>query len=110
RDKVRFVRAEAARHGRDGAAIRISAVIFTAMLTDSPAATRGMAEGYGRLIGLEPEAGLCSPLALIGTPEECVAELPRRVGAREWGVNEFVFPYLGEETTRRVAEEVLARL
>jgi len=76
--------------------------------TDSPAATRGMAEGYGRMIGLEPEAVLCSPLALIGTPEECVAELRRR--ARAWEVTEFVFPYAGEETTRRLAEEVLARL
>ena len=108
RSKIRFLREEATRHGRDAAGIRISTVAFTTIITDSPAATRATAETFGRMLGLEPEGVLCAPLALIGTPEECVAELRRR--AREWQVTEFVFPYTGDETTRRLAQEVLARL
>jgi hypothetical protein len=38
RDKVRFLRAEAARASRDGNAIRISAFLFTVHLTESRAA------------------------------------------------------------------------
>jgi probable F420-dependent oxidoreductase len=108
RAKVRFLREEAARHGRDAAGIRISAVAFTTILTDSPAATLATAETFGRMLGLAPEAVRCAPLALIGTPEECVAELRRR--AREWGVTEFVFPYTGEDAMRRLAEEVLTKV
>ncbi len=52
-----------------------------------------------------PEGMLHSPLALIGTPEECVAELKRRV--REWEVSSFVFSFPGEQAMRRLAEEVL---
>jgi probable F420-dependent oxidoreductase len=108
RAKVRFVREEAARHGRDGEAIRISNVVFTTVLTDSPAATRETAAGLGAVFAAPPEVVRAMPLALVGTPEECVAELRRR--AQVWHVGEFVFPFTGEAMLRRLAEEVLARL
>jgi probable F420-dependent oxidoreductase len=107
RDKIAFLRAEASRHGRDGKAIRLSHVAFTNMLTESPEQTRTMAEGLAGMLGGAPaEAVLRSPLVLIGTPEECVAELRRR--EREWGVTETIFSLPSD--VRRLGEEVLARL
>ncbi len=108
-DKVRFVRAEAARHGRDGGAIRISNVIFNLMLTDSPAATRALAEGMAPMLNTTAEGALRAPLALIGTPDECVAELRRR--QREWDVSQVLFSgNLGVKVLRRLSEEILAHV
>jgi len=50
-----------------------------------------------------PDGMLHSPLALIGTPEQCIAELQRR--AREWDVTQVVFS--GAIPMRQLAEEVL---
>jgi probable F420-dependent oxidoreductase len=107
-EKVRFLRSEAKRHGRDGNAIRISQVAFTAAVTDSPAATATMAEGMAGMFGGSPEAVLRSPLFLVGTPEECVAELRRR--EQVWGVNETIFAFPGEHVMRRLGEEILPKL
>jgi probable F420-dependent oxidoreductase len=104
--KVKFLRDEAQRHGRNGKDIRISNVVFTAMLTESAAATKSMAEGMAPMFNTTPEGMLRSPLALIGTPEECIAELARR--QREWDVSQTIFAgRLGEKVLRRLAEEVL---
>jgi probable F420-dependent oxidoreductase len=104
--KVRFVREEAARHGRDGRAIRISNVIFSTILTDSPAATRTTAEGMAPMFGTTVEGMLRAPMALIGTPEECARELRRR--AREWDVSQVIFSGdLGERMLRRLGEEIM---
>jgi alkanesulfonate monooxygenase SsuD/methylene tetrahydromethanopterin reductase-like flavin-dependent oxidoreductase (luciferase family) len=105
RAKVRFVREEAERQGRDGAAITISNVIFTCAVTDTPAAARAMAENMGGLLGVPPEVVRTAPLSLLGTPEECVAELQRR--RREWDVSEFVFPARTDDLIRRLGEQVL---
>jgi probable F420-dependent oxidoreductase len=104
--KVRFLREEAARHGRDGKKIRISNMIFTTMLTDSPAATRATVEGMAPMFNTTPEGMLRSPMTLIGTPEECVAELRRR--AREWDVSQVLFGGgVDAKMQQRLAEEVL---
>ena len=101
--KVQFLREAARGYGRDAQSIRISTVIFSAVLTDSPAATRSVAENMAPLFNTTPEGMLRSPLALIGTPEQCVAELQRR--QREWGVSQVIFSRA--VSTRRLAEEVL---
>ncbi|MCC6763206.1 MAG: LLM class flavin-dependent oxidoreductase [Deltaproteobacteria bacterium] len=104
--KVKFLRDEAARHGRDGKKIRISNMIFTTILTDSPAATRATVEGMAPMFNLTPEGMMRSPMALVGTPEECVAELKRRV--RDWDVSQVLFGgSIDSRTQQRLAEEVL---
>ena len=105
RAKTRFLREEAARHGRDGRAIELSQALFTTMLTDSPDATRGTADSFGRMLGLGHEDVLRSPLSLIGTPDECIAELKRR--AREWEIAETIFSARSRDVVRRLAREVL---
>ena len=105
RDKIEFTRAEAARHGRDGRRIRMSNVIFTTIITDSEAATRSAAEGIAGFLRLLPEAVTQSPLSLIGTPEECIAELKRRM--RAWELSQIVFSFADEGIMRRLAEEIL---
>jgi alkanesulfonate monooxygenase SsuD/methylene tetrahydromethanopterin reductase-like flavin-dependent oxidoreductase (luciferase family) len=104
--KVKFLRDEAARHGRDGARIRISNMIFTTILTDSPAATRATAEGMAPMLQTTPEGVLRSPMALIGTPDECIAELRRR--ARDWDVTQALFGGgIDARTQQRLADEVV---
>src|SRR5262245_19820191 len=60
REKVRFLRAEANRAGRDGKAIRISGMLFTMQLTDSRAAAEATAEGIAGMFGVPPAAILGS--------------------------------------------------
>jgi probable F420-dependent oxidoreductase len=88
RDKVRFVRDEAARAGRDPKSIRLSSMLFTVQLTDSRAATDVAAEGLGGMFGVPPAAILGSPLFLVGTPDDCIVELRRR--QQEWDLAEIV--------------------
>ena len=106
RSKVQFVRDEAKSHGRDGRKIGISNVVFTAIVTDSAAATQSMAEGMAPMFGTTPEGLVQSPMALLGTPEQCVKELKRR--QKEWDVSQVIFSGgLGETGLRRLAEEVM---
>lgn len=108
RAKVRFVREEAARHGRDGAAIRISNVAFTTMLTDSPAATEAACQALAGFLGVAPATVPQAPLGLVGTPDEMAAEIRRR--QREWGVDQVVFAVRDQALIERLAREVLPQV
>jgi probable F420-dependent oxidoreductase len=107
REKVRFLRAEAARAGRDGSAIRISAVLFTVQLTESRAAAEATIESLAGMFGVPPAALLASPLFLVGTPEHCIEELRRR--QRDWEVSEVVVSGMnaGPELLERFGREIM---
>ena len=105
RAKVRFLREEAARHGRDGNAIRISNVAFTTMLTDSAEQTQTTCQALGGFFGIPPEAVPKTPLALIGSPADVAAEISRR--QREWGVSQVVFSAREPSLLERLAKEVM---
>jgi probable F420-dependent oxidoreductase len=111
REKADFVRQEARRVGRNPQAIHLSNFVFTWAITDSRDATRKTAEMLGPMLGQTPEGILASPMSLLGTPDECVAELKRR--AKEWGVSQFIFStFMGtdEKAIRRLREEVIAHV
>jgi probable F420-dependent oxidoreductase len=105
RAKVRFLRDTARQHGRDPAAIRISNAIFSVTLTDTPAAALTMAESVASVYRATAQQVLRSPMALIGTPEQCIAELQRR--QREWAVSHVTFSFPGEDVLQRLAKDVL---
>ena len=105
--KVRFLRDEATRHGRDGKKIRISNMIFTCMLTDSPAATRATVEGMAPMFNTTPDGMLRSPMALIGTPDECIAELQAPRNASGTCRRSLRRRASTPRTQHRLAEEVL---
>lgn len=109
-EKIRFLREEAKRHGRNPDSIRISGFLFAVNLTDSRAAARQMAEALAPMFMQTPEQVLSSPMVLIGTPEDCIKELKRR--ERDWGVTQFFFSGDGfdEKAMRRLKEEVIAHL
>src|SRR5580704_3633070 len=88
-EKIRFLREEAKRHGRDAEKIRISSFLFAFNLTDSQAAARQMAEAMAPMFQMSADEVLGSPMVLIGTPDDCVKELKRRV--QKWGVTQFMF-------------------
>jgi probable F420-dependent oxidoreductase len=111
RSRIAFVREEAKRHGRNPESICASNFIFTLVITGSPEATRATAAGMAPMFNLSAQGILQSPMALIGTPEECVAELKRR--AANWGVGQFIFSTMmgGDETLiRRLKEEIIAHV
>ena len=105
RKRAAFVRAEAAAMGRDPDAITISTAIFSVSLAQSSAEAEGAARTIGEMFGISPREAVRSPLFLIGTPEQCIEELRRRV--REWGVGQFILMAGALETTRRLAVEVM---
>jgi probable F420-dependent oxidoreductase len=105
RRKVRFVRDETTRHGRNPRGIRISNVIFSTIITDSAAATRSACEGMAAVFRVPADAVARVPLALIGTAEDCAAELKRRI--RDWELGQVVFSVSDEATMKRLAERVL---
>src|SRR5262249_9416579 len=110
-EKIGFMREEAKRHGRDPEKIRISSFLFAVTLTESTAQARQMAEGMAPMFQLTPEQVTSSPMVLIGTPDECIKELKRRI--RDWGVTQFIFSAFAaadENTMRRMKEEVIAHL
>ncbi len=51
--------------------------------------SRQIAEGMAPMFQFSAEEILASPLVLIGTPDECIKELKRRV--KDWGVTQFLF-------------------
>jgi probable F420-dependent oxidoreductase len=108
RSKIDFVRAEAAKLGRDPQSIEISNFAFTLMLLDSPDASRSMREGMAGALGATPDAVGRAPMVLIGTPEEMVAELRRR--AKDWDLRELVLQFQDEGTVTRFAREVMPAL
>jgi probable F420-dependent oxidoreductase len=105
RAKIDFVRAEAARLDRDARAIAISNAIFTVIVTDTEADARSAAESMAAFFRLPTEVVGRTPLALIGTPEQCVAELRRRIEA--WELSQIIFAFSDEGTMKRLAQEVL---
>ncbi len=105
-EKIKFVRGEAARNGRKPESIQISTMVAVVMLTSSAKETESMAGMVGQGMGLKAEQMLSSPMALIGTPEQCARELSRR--SREWGVSQFVFAgALDLKILERLAKEVI---
>jgi alkanesulfonate monooxygenase SsuD/methylene tetrahydromethanopterin reductase-like flavin-dependent oxidoreductase (luciferase family) len=108
RAKIDFVRAEAARLGRDPQAIEISNFAFTMMLSNSAEAVREMREGMAAFLMTTPDAVVRAPMALIGTPEEMIAEVRRRV--RAWDVRELVFQLQDEAVVKQFARDVIPAL
>jgi hypothetical protein len=104
------MRTEAKAAGRDPDAIVFSSTIFMPMLADTEAAAHDFASGMGGVFGLDAAAVMRMPMALIGTPEQCVAELRRR--ERAWGTLHYIMsgfggPALAERFVREVAPKAV---
>ena len=83
--------------------------LLVTMLVDSVEAARAAAGHVGSLFGLGADDMLRMPLALIGTPADCAAELERR--EREWGVTHYIVSgFSGSDYPERFAREVLPRI
>jgi alkanesulfonate monooxygenase SsuD/methylene tetrahydromethanopterin reductase-like flavin-dependent oxidoreductase (luciferase family) len=79
------------------------------MLADTEAQAHDFAAGMGGMFGLGAEDVMRMPMALIGTPAQCIAELRRR--EREWGTRHYIMsgfggPVLAERFAREVAPKV----
>jgi probable F420-dependent oxidoreductase len=104
--KLDFVRAEAKAAGRNPDAITFSSTIFMPMITDGEAEADRFASTMGGMFGLDAARVKRMPMALIGTPAECAAELARR--AKAWGVRHYILSgFGGSALSERFAREVM---
>jgi probable F420-dependent oxidoreductase len=109
REKLDFLRAEIAAAGRKPASVELSSTIFIANLADDADAARSFAGALGSMFGVEGDEVRRMPLALIGTVEECIAELRRR--QRDWGLSHYVLsarsaPNFAERFAREILPHV----
>jgi probable F420-dependent oxidoreductase len=109
RGKLDFLRAEIQAAGRDVSAVTLSSTIFIAQLVDDRDTARSFAEALGSMFGLPGDEIRRTPLALIGTSEECIVELRRR--EREWGITHYVLsaraaPGFAERFAREIMPNV----
>lgn len=105
KQRVRLVREEAVRHGRDPRAVKVSVAYFNSVLADSPAAAKAAVQGVAAMLGATPETVRRAALILIGTAEEWVSELRRR--AKELVIEQVIISVGDEATLRRIGEQVL---
>jgi probable F420-dependent oxidoreductase len=109
RKKLDFVRAEAKAAGRDPNRITFSSTIFMPMIAESEAAGDQFAAGIGGALGLDGGQVKRMAMALIGTPEQCIAELKRR--EREWGTKHYVVSgFGGPAFAERFAREIIPKV
>ena len=106
RAKLDFVTSEAAAAGRS---LTLSSTIFMIMITSTEEEGAQMAEALAGGFGLDPAEATRMPMALVGTPEQCIAELQRR--EREWGIEHLVISGgAGQEAIGRFACEILPHI
>ncbi len=106
RSKLDFVTAEAAAAGRT---LTLSSTIFMMMITNTEEEGAQMAEALAGGFGVDPREAARMPMALVGTPEQCIAELQRR--EREWGIEHLVIGGgAGAEAIGRFASEILPHI
>lgn len=78
RDRVAVLEAECRAIGRDPGEIELSGMLFV-VIAENEAGAQAMAEATAQMFGLtDIDAIRRSPNVLVGTPEQCVAELRRR--------------------------------
>lgn len=107
-DRIAYLREQTIACGRKPQDVRVSNLVFNVALTDSQSATGKIAAGISAALGISVEQVMRSPLSLIGTPQDCVAELQKRI--TQWGVTQFIFWTRNDKSIRRLAEEVLAKI
>jgi probable F420-dependent oxidoreductase len=104
-ERLARVRAAEAKVGRLPGSVRFASTIFSFFPTETPARTRGIAEGMGKVFGLSPDALRRHPIALIGTPDEMIEELRRR--EREHGLSLLAFNFSSTDQLRDFGTRVM---
>src|SRR5262249_11614468 len=99
------VRAAEAAAGRLAGSARFASTIFSFFPTETPSDTQAIAERMGAVFGLPPDALRRHPIALIGTPDEMIAELRRREQVH--GLSLLAINFSSHEQLRSFGEQVL---
>ncbi|HVN85362.1 MAG TPA: LLM class flavin-dependent oxidoreductase [Candidatus Binatia bacterium] len=107
-DKLARVRAAEVKAGRPKGSTRFASTIFNYAMTDSPKRTQQMAERLGGVFGLSADDLLKHPIALMGTPEEMIAELRRREAVH--GLSLLAINFSGLDQIREFGERVIAKM
>ena len=107
-EKLAIVREEAVRAGRAADAVRYGTTIYSYAPTDSPAATKSLAEQMAPVFQVSPAEFLRHPVSLAGTPEEMIDEIRRRVETH--GLAEMTVNFASTDQLREFGEKVIPRL
>jgi probable F420-dependent oxidoreductase len=104
-EKLARVRAAESRAGRPARSVRFASTVFSYSPTETAAATGTIAENLGGVFGLSADALRRHPIALVGTPDEMIAELRRR--ERVHGLSLLAINFSSPEQLREFGERVL---
>jgi probable F420-dependent oxidoreductase len=104
-EKLARVRAAESRAGRPAGSVRFASTVFSYSPTETAAATGTIAENLGGVFGLSADALRRHPIALVGTPDEMIAELRRR--ERVHGLSLLAINFSSPEQLREFGERVL---
>lgn len=107
KERVKFVREEAVRYGRNPRSIKISATCFIAVLADSRAKEEAAVKEMATVFHSTPDAVRRGLMSLVGNAEEWVNELKRR--EKELEIEQMIIPVEDEATLRLIGEQVLPR-
>ncbi len=108
RRRVDFLAAECRTLGRDFAELELSGMVFVLMGRTEEEA-ENLARMTAQMMGVDDlEAARSSPNTLVGTPEQCAAEMRRRV--RDLGVTYYFCNFLSPDMLELFGREVIPRL
>jgi probable F420-dependent oxidoreductase len=107
-EKLALVREEAVRAGRAPDSVRYGSTIYSYAPTDSAAATKELSEQMAPLFQVSPADFLRHPVSLVGTPEEMIDEIHRRVTMH--GLAEMTINFANPDQLRAFGEKVLPRV
>ncbi len=104
-EKLARVRAAERAAGRPAGSARFASTVFSFAPTESSAQTQAVSEGMAGVFGLAPDALRRHPIALVGTPDEMIAELRRREATH--GLSLLAINFSTREQLRAFGERVL---
>lgn len=108
RRRVDFLAAQCRTIGREFSEIELSGMVFVLMGRTEEEAD-GMARMTAQMMGVDDiEAARTSPSTLVGTPEQCAAEMRRR--ARDLGVTYYFLNFMSPDMLELFGREVIPRL
>jgi probable F420-dependent oxidoreductase len=107
-EKLTLVREEAIKAGRDAGAVRYGTTIYSYSPTATPKETQAFSEQLAPLFQVAPADLRRHPVALIGTPDEMIEEIRRRVDAH--GLAEMTLNFSSPAQMRDFGENVLPNI
>ncbi len=108
RERIRFLRESADRHGRDPASIEVLDFTSVVNVTETEAEADGALAGMAKMFSATVEEIRGHPMTLVGTPDQIVASLEER--RAEWDIDSVMLGSGSGTLFERFGAEIIPRL